>query len=481
MTHWLNLSRAAHLLGESRSALQRKIQDGALPSHDGMVSTDDLLRVFPDAPLENSGAFERITQIKDQAFARRVRERILPSQEVLASRLFAQGQELADLRRHLARYHDLIEALQEKLAAPVDRAGLAAWLDDALGRVLASSDSSDTMAIMDDMLRVVAAQVTVKPSGHTFFVEGSETILDAALRAGLAPSYGCGNGNCGLCKGRIVSGEVRATGNCDYALSAAEKSQNYTLLCAHTAVTDLVVEMLEARQPEDIPLQEIVAKVRSVTALDEHTLLLHLQTPRSSRLRFLAGQSVTLGLPVAEVSAELPIASCPCDDRNLLFHVRRGSAFAEVLFSGRLLAGKEINVRGPQGDFVLDRDERGPLFFACCDGGFAPAKSLVEHAVAGDAVASIQLWWAATGSGGHYLANQCRAWSEALDGFAWEPLRADDADSAGQTVAACLAARAELDQAVLFLSGPSSFLEAVDQGLRRLAKYPRKLLAVPTP
>ena len=58
---------------------------------------------------------ERVTQIKDEAFGRRVRERLLPSQEVLAQRLFRQSQELADVQRHLQRYHALVLALRDRL------------------------------------------------------------------------------------------------------------------------------------------------------------------------------------------------------------------------------------------------------------------------------------------------------------------------------------------------------------------------------
>jgi CDP-4-dehydro-6-deoxyglucose reductase len=78
---------------------------------------------------------------------------------------------------------------------------------------------------LDAMLRVMSAHVTVKPSGREFFVEGSESLLKAALRAGLAPNYGCGNGNCGLCKARVVSGETRTVSPSDYLFSEAEKAR----------------------------------------------------------------------------------------------------------------------------------------------------------------------------------------------------------------------------------------------------------------
>ncbi|MBS3799489.1 MAG: 2Fe-2S iron-sulfur cluster binding domain-containing protein, partial [Thioalkalivibrio sp.] len=54
----------------------------------------------------------------------------------------------------------------------------------------------------------MAFDVTVQPSGHVFEVEDDETVLEAALRQGFAFPYGCRNGACGSCKGRVLAGEV---------------------------------------------------------------------------------------------------------------------------------------------------------------------------------------------------------------------------------------------------------------------------------
>ncbi len=56
-----------------------------------------------------------MAHIRDEAFGRRVRERLLPSQEVLAQRLFHQSQDLADVQRHLQRYHALVVSLQQRV------------------------------------------------------------------------------------------------------------------------------------------------------------------------------------------------------------------------------------------------------------------------------------------------------------------------------------------------------------------------------
>jgi CDP-4-dehydro-6-deoxyglucose reductase len=469
----LTLSRAAHLIGSTRAVLQKHIAAGELPSFDGMVTTEDLLKLFPDVRLEDSGAFERITKIREEAFGKRIRERLLPNQEVLAQRLAAQSEELEDVRRHLAHYHDLLEALRERIetmahgSAAEQLADLGRFIDEGLASVLGNEEPADTVAVMDNVLRVMTAQVKVKPSGREFFVEGSETVLSAALRAGLAPSYGCGNGNCGLCKARIVSGEVRQIHNTDYPLSASERAQGYALLCSHTAVSDLVVEMLEAQAPSDIPEQEVVVKVRSVAPLGDDILLLHLQTPRSSRLRFLAGQRVTLSVSgsTANFRADYPIASCPCDDRNLLFHIRRDEddEFARRLFAGALKANDPVSLFGPFGDFVLRKDSPNDMVFVVCDTGFAPAKSLIEHAVASDAPGMLRLVWAATRPEGHYLENQCRAWADALETFSYAALSEATPAAAGAAAARRVQAEEGTAGRDLYIAGPAEFVAAAQQ------------------
>ena len=69
------------------------------------------------------------------------------------------------------------------------------------------------------------------PSGHEFLIEGFESILEAGLRGGLALDYGCSNGNCGKCKCKVVSGQVKQIERHDYVLTEAEKGLGYVLAC----------------------------------------------------------------------------------------------------------------------------------------------------------------------------------------------------------------------------------------------------------
>jgi CDP-4-dehydro-6-deoxyglucose reductase len=474
MQQRLSLSRAARLVGVARGALQQKIQGGELPSFDGMVAVGDLLHLFPAASLENDIGFERVAKIREEAFGKRLREHLLPSRDILSQRLFEQSHELAELRAYLQRYHAMVVRLRERLseqelhatdaAAAAAARELGTLLDRELEAVLGDTHAPNALAVMDDMLRVMSAHVVVHPSRHEFFVDGADTILDAALRAGLAVNYGCSNGNCGLCKARVVSGQVQKVRNHDYLLSEAEKQQGYALLCAHTAVGDLVLETLESGNPGDIPEQQIVARVKAKQSLGGELMLLQLQTPRTNRLRFLAGQNLTL--TVGEASAQLPIASCPCDDRNLEFHVVRDAenGFAQKVF-GSLKAGDAVTLFGPWGDFVLRAESPRSIIFLACDTGFAPIKSLLEHAMALELSERLYLYWLATQPTGHYFANLCRSWADALDNFAYVPMAAEKGDAL-ELIRRVGADHADLNAFDIYLAGPEAFIRAATMALR---------------
>ena len=465
MTPWVTLSRAARLIGVPRGALQRDVAEGRLATNDGLVSLEGLAKLYPDWRPDDSGAFERTAKVREEAFGRRVQERVLPPQEVLAQRLFAQSRELAEARSHLARYHELVVALRTRIEELAGESPSIA-LDDlhaALARVLATGPV-DELTVMDDVLKIVSAQVTVRPSGHVYFVDGRDSLLQAGLKAGLKLAYGCGNGTCGLCKARVISGDVAKIMPFDYPLSEAERLQGHTLLCAHSAASsEIVIETLEARGPGEIPEQEVEVRVRSAAPLAPDTLLVHLQTPRGSRLRFLAGQSATLfgGANGVDARATWPIASCPCDDRNLHFHVARdpGDALAKMFFDGALKAGDSLTLWGPTGDFVLAEGGR-PLAFVACDHGYAPVKSLIEHAIAIDAAPTMSLDWLATRPDGHYHANQCRAWAAAFDGFRYAPHTAADPASGASALVGAMAAALPLPRHDVYVAGPAAFVDA---------------------
>ena len=106
-------------------------------------------------------------------------------------------------------------------------------------------------------------KVTVQPSGHVFDVEESESVLTAALRQDLVLPYGCRNGACGSCKGRILEGSVDYGVYQKKALTDDEKAQGKALFCQARPLTDLVVEARTIGAAKDIQVKMLPCRVQA--------------------------------------------------------------------------------------------------------------------------------------------------------------------------------------------------------------------------
>jgi len=311
-------------------------------------------------------------------------------------------------------------------------------------------------------------RITVRPSGHTFEAEPSEPLLQAGLLAGLNLGHSCANGSCGECRARLVSGVTAPLSHCDYRFSELEKQQGWFLMCTCRAASDLELEAHEPGSAAEIPEQYIRARVSKLERLQEEVVQLTVRAPRSSGLRFLAGQGVTLTFDGMRPKT-LPLASCPCDSTQLRFHIRRrdGDLFSEFVFN-RLHKGRDVVLQGPCGDFTLDEESTRPLVFIAWESGFAPVSSLIDHAIQKDENRSIDLYWLSAIPRGHYLSNYCRAWRDVLDDFRYhsidlEPVGDEQLD---QVVQRIVRVHASLVSSDFYLALPGASMESAQDFLR---------------
>ncbi len=270
----------------------------------------------------------------------------------------------------------------------------------------------------------MTAKVRIEPSGSEFAVESGETLLEAALRSGIALNYHCNNGSCGDCKARIVTGEPAGELPHDYVIKESEKLAGFVLLCSVKTEQDLVIEASTADSPADIPVQRLSASVCKLERPQDDIVVLNLRTPRSQTLRFMAGQHARIQLN-GQTPRNKSIASCPCNGMYLQFHIRKvvGDPFSDYVFSS-LRTRDKVDVEGPFGGFTLDEASRRPIIYLAYETGFAPMKSLIEHAIALDLPQPMRLYWVGRDDDDHYFANYCRSWRDALDDFEFIPLSA---------------------------------------------------------
>ena len=87
----------------------------------------------------------------------------------------------------------------------------------------------------------MAYRVVVRPSGVEVLVDEGQTILEAALAAGIDWPYGCSHGMCGACKARLLSGKVEMGETSSFALFEDESAAGFILTCSARPTSDLEV------------------------------------------------------------------------------------------------------------------------------------------------------------------------------------------------------------------------------------------------
>ena len=184
--------------------------------------------------------------------------------------------------------------------------------------------------------------------------------------------------------------------------------------------------------------------------------ILHVKTPRTQRLRFLAGQRVSLEIP-GIATTEKHVASCPCDDMNLQFHIDQddNDSFSRYVFS-KMKTNDVININGPSGHFILHEDSPNPIVFVAFANGFAPIKSLIEHAMTLDVTEHIHLYWLVENEQDMYMQNLCRAWSDAFERFSYAPIIYKQGEYLAPLLEKLTADIQQYDERHYYIAGPGN-------------------------
>jgi CDP-4-dehydro-6-deoxyglucose reductase len=296
-------------------------------------------------------------------------------------------------------------------------------------------------------------KVKVQPSGHEFDVEEGESVLTAALRQHLVLPYGCRNGACASCKGRIVEGRVDYGVHQRKALTDEEKAQGKALFCQAKPLTDLVIEARTIGAARDIPIRMLPCRVQKMERLADDVMALYLRLPANERLQFLAGQYIEFLLKDG-ARRSFSMGNAPHDDELIQLHVRHvaGGQFTDHVF-GKMKERDILRLEGPLGTFFLREDSAKPIVFVASGTGFAPIKSIIEHALHKGVTRPMVLYWGGRRPKDLYMDALARQWpvkyipvvSDALPqdnwtgrtGFVHRAVMQDFPDLSGHQVYAC--------------------------------------------
>jgi CDP-4-dehydro-6-deoxyglucose reductase len=254
-------------------------------------------------------------------------------------------------------------------------------------------------------------QVTVLPSGRQFACEDGETVLAAAIRNSVGLPYGCKNGACGSCKGRLVSGHITHGPHQEKALSVAEEQGGLALFCCASPHSDIVIEAREVLGIGEFPIKKIPTRVTRLDRVTDDVIVMTLQLPANERMQYRAGQYIEFMLKDGK-RRSYSMASAPRQDTQLSLHIRHlpGGVFTDQVFN-TMKERDILRFEGPLGTFFLREDSDKPVVLLASGTGFAPIKAMVEHALETGSTRPMTLYWGGRRPSDLYMRALCEQWA----------------------------------------------------------------------
>lgn len=322
-------------------------------------------------------------------------------------------------------------------------------------------------------------RVQIQPSEHQFYVESGETVLDAALRQGINLRYGCRNGACGACKGKILQGSISYDEQ-PIALEDSDVEQNLALFCEAKPDTELVIEVEEVDLGQAVEIKTLPCRVHEMNRLADDVMQLLIKLPASERLQFLPGQYIDILLEDGR-HRSFSIANAPHNDDFLELHVRlvEGGQFTSRVFN--TMQPKDLlRIEGPHGSFFYREDARDELLMIAGGTGFAPLKGIIEHILSEQDTRPIYLYWGVRTEGDLYMRDLAEQWAAEHDNIHFVPVLSEADDSwngrTGYVHDAVLSDFDDLSIFDIYACGPPAMIKAAessfqDKGMKKEQFY----------
>ncbi|MFL6551209.1 MAG: 2Fe-2S iron-sulfur cluster-binding protein [Povalibacter sp.] len=311
--------------------------------------------------------------------------------------------------------------------------------------------------------------VTLLPSQQVLSVQEGETILDAALRAGLNLPHSCKGGHCASCRARIVSGEVFYPFGSPLGITPHERDQGYTLLCqAHAASRDLIIEVKEIRPPTpEYHVQSLPCRVERMQELAPNVMAVFLRLPANEMFNFVAGQYIDVMLPQNR-RRSFSIANPPHEGHLIELHIRRvaGGEFTEQLFNG-MREKTLLRIEGPLGQFWFRHDSPRPALLIGGGTGYAPLRAMLRHLLERGDQRPLHLYWGAQTRADLYEHEMLRDLTRRHPNLHYTPVLSDSVSAAewegrrGWVHETALSDHPRLEAFDVYASGPPVMVETI--------------------
>jgi toluene monooxygenase electron transfer component len=238
---------------------------------------------------------------------------------------------------------------------------------------------------------VATFTISLADGGAQFPCAADDTIVRAALRAGVGLPYECNVGACGTCKVELVGGEVESNWPGAPGLSERDIARRRVLGCQSRPLSNCTVkarvlpQYAQASTPQRLRAT-LVAKRDLTHDLREFTFAL------PEPVAFLPGQYALLHLPGVNGPRAYSMSNIAQGQAVWEFQIKRtpDGAATGALFE-RLACDDQIEIDGPYGMAYLRTDS--PRDIVCIGGGsgLAPMMSIARGVAADPAMAGVKV------------------------------------------------------------------------------------------
>ncbi|HXE39067.1 MAG TPA: phenol 2-monooxygenase domain-containing protein [Azonexus sp.] len=277
-------------------------------------------------------------------------------------------------------------------------------------------------------------ELTIEPLGQTIEIEDGQTILDAALRAGIYLPHACCHGLCATCKVQVVDGEIEQGEASSFALMDFEREEQKCLACCATAQSDLVIEAEIEEDPdaENLPVRDFAGVVSRIETLTPTIKGVWLKLDGAAGMRFQAGQYINLELPDGIGSRAFSVASPPSAAGEIELNIRivpggQGTSYVHE----RLAVGERIAMTGPYGRFFVKKSADLPVIFMAGGSGLSSPRSMILDLLAEGFAKPITLVYGQRHRDELYYHDEFLALAEQYPNFRYVPALSHEPEGSG--------------------------------------------------
>lgn len=208
-----------------------------------------------------------------------------------------------------------------------------------------------------------------------------DTLLLAALRAGVAFPYECNSGGCGTCKFEATSGNVLNRWQDAPGLSDRDKSKNRQLACQCVPQSDCEIKVrLKSDVVPEIPPVKHTARLYKVKRITDEMSEFCFKTDGVAF--FKAGQFALLDIPGVQGPRAYSMSNLANDENEWHFIIKKvptGKASSQLFETMRV--GDSVQLDGPFGFAYLKPGIKRDIVCVAGGSGISPEMAIIKAAV----------------------------------------------------------------------------------------------------